>query len=143
METKVCNGCLERKSVNEFHFRSQSQNTRAPRCKACKKNQDANIWSAGTKKVTSLENMLERKRKSRDYVWSILVKSECADCGNADPLVMEFDHLGNKVYNVSSMMQKGYAVSALAKEIAKCEVVCANCHRKRTYAREGSWRTLK
>jgi hypothetical protein len=58
----------------------------------------------------------------------------CMDCGMRYPkYVMEFDHVrGVKVNNVGSMPSNSGAARILA-EIAKCDVVCANCHRERTY----------
>ena len=60
----------------------------------------------------------------------------CVDCGyNEHPAALDFDHLPdtNKVRDIKSGQQLGWA--ALQEEIAKCEVVCANCHRIRTSER--------
>lgn len=61
----------------------------------------------------------------------------CADCGVLYPYyVMDFDHVrGEKLANVSSMATGRFKVSDIDAEIAKCDVVCANCHRVRTYTR--------
>lgn len=51
---------------------------------------------------------------------------------------MEFDHLperGRKVDNVMSMVWAGVSLMKLLKEIDKCEVVCANCHKIREHQR--------
>lgn len=66
----------------------------------------------------------------------------CADCGlvNAEhPEIFDFDHRPGvvKVARVSSLLTKG-TVEDLVAEIAKCDVVCANCHRIRTRSRENS-----
>lgn len=63
----------------------------------------------------------------------------CADCDNKfPPYVMDFDHVdGDKEYNISDMVAKGYSVDSIIIEIVKCEVVCANCHRERTHKRSG------
>ncbi len=59
----------------------------------------------------------------------------CADCGERyPPYVMDFDHLGDKVAPVSYMVPV-YGSERILAEIAKCEVVCSNCHRLRTYRR--------
>ena len=59
----------------------------------------------------------------------------CADCGNFFPYyVMHFDHLGDKVSNVSKMVMNRTWASVL-KEIEKCDLVCANCHAYRTFNR--------
>lgn len=62
-------------------------------------------------------------------------KKPCIDCKiQYHPWQMDFDHVrGKKVCNVSEMRRSPLKV--LGKEIAKCEVVCANCHRQRTYQR--------
>jgi hypothetical protein len=60
----------------------------------------------------------------------------CADCGESYPFyVMDFDHLEDKVANINRIRwTKG--LDKIKAEIAKCEVVCANCHRIRTYNRQ-------
>lgn len=60
----------------------------------------------------------------------------CADCGQRFPAVcMDFDHLSalTKVDTVSALLRRGRRIDAIEAEIAKCDVVCANCHRVRTW----------
>lgn len=67
----------------------------------------------------------------------------CADCGQRFPTVaMDFDHVrGRKDYDISKMRNNNSSLEALHREIAKCDVVCACCHRIRTQARlDGSLR---
>ena len=60
----------------------------------------------------------------------------CTDCGERYPYyVMQFDHINNdKIAEVSHLIRTAGIKRVLA-EIEKCEVVCANCHAKRTYQR--------
>jgi hypothetical protein len=60
----------------------------------------------------------------------------CADCGESDPLVLEFDHLADKSFGISKGL-RDHAWQAVLDEIDKCDVVCANCHRRRTALRAG------
>ena len=62
----------------------------------------------------------------------------CADCGERDPLVLDFDHLPgtNKIASLSYMANKTVAWPKIVAEIEKCDVVCANCHRRRTFSRK-------
>jgi hypothetical protein len=63
-------------------------------------------------------------------------RGPCLDCGKSyPPVVMDFDHVrGAKVAGVSSMLRR-CAYDAIVAEIAKCDLVCANCHRLRTFKR--------
>lgn len=65
----------------------------------------------------------------------------CADCGcSYPPYVMQFDHVDatNKTMNICEMVSRRMPTdAALRTEIAKCEVVCANCHAERTHQRRG------
>jgi hypothetical protein len=61
----------------------------------------------------------------------------CADCGRSFPAVaMDFDHIrGEKIATVSQLVRGGATKAAVEAEIAKCGLVCANCHRVRTTTR--------
>lgn len=70
-----------------------------------------------------------------------LAANPCTDCGIADPVVLEFDHLPEfeKKYDVSRAVSSSTrSWASISTEIAKCEVVCANCHRRRTLRRSGA-----
>ncbi len=63
----------------------------------------------------------------------------CFDCGVHYPYyVMDFDHRGDqpKVDGLNQMVRKGVGEQKLRDEMAKCDVVCANCHRQRTWERD-------
>ena len=53
-------------------------------------------------------------------------------------VVLDFHHQGDKVATINTLIKRGAALSTIMAEIAKCEVVCANAHRKRT-ARMQRW----
>jgi hypothetical protein len=58
----------------------------------------------------------------------------CADCGvQYPPYVMDFDHKGDKKFNLGGALSR--SLDSLIAEIAKCDVVCSNCHRERTAVR--------
>ena len=74
------------------------------------------------------------------YLLSYFEEHPCADCDETDALVLEFDHLRDKRFNINAALSYRNWRSIL-DEIAKCEVVCANCHRRRTARRCGSLRS--
>ena len=55
-------------------------------------------------------------------------------------MILEFDHLGPKRSEISTLVRRGVLEPVLVAEMALCEVVCANCHRRRTAKRQGWWR---
>ena len=60
----------------------------------------------------------------------------CSDCGVRYPYyVMDFDHRPDEVksFNIANSTTKG--MQQLKSEVAKCDIVCANCHRKRSHQR--------
>src|SRR5688572_11935819 len=65
-----------------------------------------------------------------------LKQAPCTDCGVEYPhYVMEFDHArGEKLFNISSY-QRAVGSERFLEELAKCDVVCANCHNIRTWNR--------
>jgi hypothetical protein len=69
----------------------------------------------------------------------LLKSAPCTDCCRSYPFyVMDFDHISDdKICNVSQMANHDYPMSRILAEIAKCELVCSNCHRHRTYIRRG------
>jgi uncharacterized protein YktB (UPF0637 family) len=75
------------------------------------------------------------KQEFKNRLAKIKEKSGCVDCGINNHIILDFDHLKDKKYNISRMIHDGFSWAAIKKEIAKCEVVCANCHRIRTYLR--------
>lgn len=74
----------------------------------------------------------------KQYLWDYKVQRGCADCLETDPVVMEFDHIGDKSFTISNFASKGKTLSKVKLELQQCEVVCANCHRKRT-AKRSNW----
>lgn len=82
----------------------------------------------------------ERDRKRVAKLREVLNEAKakpCMDCGvSYPPYVMDFDHVrGEKVRNVAKLSQFSSEVKLL-EEIAKCDLVCSNCHRERTWQRK-------
>ncbi len=82
--------------------------------------------------------LYHKKYRDRNVLWvkEYLAVHPCVDCGENDPVVLEFDHVtGEKLSEVSSLAQTASSLDRIKREIAKCEVRCANCHRRKTAAR--------
>lgn len=73
-----------------------------------------------------------RRRELVSFVKALKDKP-CVDCGGSFPSIcMDFDHVrGEKRYEISRMTRITVSKELILEEIAKCELVCANCHRLR------------
>ncbi len=106
------------------------------KCIACKRE-----WQRNHK---SEQKVAHRRRSEQAQVWinEYLKTHPCVDCGEADPLVLEFDHVRGKQGRKVVTRMTLYSLSSILKEIENCEVVCANDHARRTFKRANSirWR---
>lgn len=141
MKTKQCSICQQTKKVSEFY---KSGKYWYPQCKECKRQKDKNTYHSNDKdKNRRLENDRRSRRirnlRAKIFVYALLSKSKCIECGESRLETLDFDHVsGNKKANVSVMVRKGAPISSIKNEISKCEIRCANCHRVRT-SKEFGW----
>src|SRR2546428_3678828 len=87
-----------------------------------------------TQKARLLRNVAATRGENRRRIIEYPATHPCVDCGETDMVVLEFDHLGDKVADVSAYANGGRTWARIQAEIEKCEVRCANCHRRRTRA---------
>lgn len=128
---QVCNGCMRILSTSDFH-RGQS------RCKECR--QEYMRLRGDVHRRQTKEALDKRRARARTYIVDLLLNGQCTDCGIADAAVLEFDHVGPKRMEVGRLVREGYRLERIKAEVASCELVCANCHRRRTATRCRSWR---
>ncbi len=103
-------------------------------CKACKKSYNAEYYSM-TKDRHNPDRAERRKRvkeEARQGVYGYLRTHPCVDCGEDDIVVLDFDHQGEQVAGIADMIAAGARWEQIQTEINKCDVVCANDHRRRT-----------
>lgn len=79
--------------------------------------------------------------KVRQILLEYLSERECIDCGEKDPIVLDFDHKDPKAKfkGIHRMLAGHYSWDSLLKEIEKCEIRCANCHRRKSYVQFKYW----
>jgi hypothetical protein len=128
----------KRKTRGEFAWRRKARDQRDNYCRPCRAaykhahyaaNRQRYIDAAGRRRESLVD---ERTR----FIVAYLREHPCVDCGERDPIVLEFDHLRDKLFGVAAGLRERSWQSVL-REMAKCEVVCANCHRRRTAKRGG------
>lgn len=143
---KNCPACKETKPLGEFppHRTRGTQS----RCRPCYANYQREYYR---NRVATDYEYRDRKKLWRDArhkekveaqqrkIWDYLLDNPCVDCGEKDPVVLEFDHVrGQKKFSISSVLRAETNWKILVDEIAKCDVRCANCHRRKT-AKQLEW----
>jgi hypothetical protein len=141
MKTQTCTGCKKTKSITEFAWRKMNV-TRRARCKECIKLESNNYYATNENRRRSISS--DRKRnleKTQEKLFEFLRSHPCEACGENRLVCLQLHHLDptKKDANVSEMLRKGRSWDSLMKEIAKCVVLCANCHAVET-ASLGGWR---
>lgn len=134
--TKVCLHCKKRKSVSRS-FNSQFSKL----CKPCKvvRTQERKDSNKNYQKTWHSNRSL----KIKQFIFNYLSTKSCIKCGVSDVLVLEFDHKNpkRKSFNLGkAFMDKDMTINKLKKEIAKCVVLCSNCHTHKTHEQNNSWR---
>lgn len=139
---KKCSKCKKEKPIEEFNFKTKSTGFRQYQCKVCTRLYIKNHYNRN--KGYYLRKAKKRNAKIKlkiyEYLCEYLVKHPCIDCGESDLAVLEFDHKGEipKFKAVSHMIRNQAKLEKIIEEINKCEVRCANCHRRKT-AKQFKW----
>jgi len=113
-------------------------------CKSCKK-EEVSFWYVNNKekaKETSKKHKQNNKLVVKDYIVEFLKENPCVKCGEEDIIVLQFDHLKDKKYAISDMISQGISLKRVVEEIEKCQVLCANCHARKTAIDFGSYRIM-
>jgi hypothetical protein len=136
-----CYACGQWKQAAEFSFSDIRRQVLSSACREC---------HAAARRAHYLANKSDyvrraiaqnkaKRARNRTEILAYLSTHPCIDCGNADPVVLEFDHRdpATKLTEVSRLIVKTPWSRVLA-EITKCDVRCINCHRRKT-GREFGW----
>ncbi|NIA02021.1 MAG: hypothetical protein GWP15_01430 [Nitrospirae bacterium] len=142
---KKCSRCKKEKTLEDFNFKNKSKGIRQKACKLCTRLEVRNHYNKNRKYYLKKAGIRNRKQRkiSQEYIFEYLTQHPCIDCGETDPVVLEFDHKPEeeKLESVSVFLGHNYPLSTIKKEIEKCEVRCANCHRRKT-AKKFDWYKL-
>lgn len=137
-----CNSCHKNKKEDEFSFRNINKKILKTTCKKCdqKYRKEYYLKHSSLAKIASAKTTVLIRERNRQFVWDHLKTSVCVDCGNNNPVVLEFDHKEGytKLGDISQMVLSGYSLIKIKNEIDKCDVRCSNCHRIKT-ARFGKY----
>ncbi len=148
---KRCHACGDELPLDQFPPNRARGDGRQSMCRSCYAKYQRDYHR---RRVVEDVEYRERTRKARRERQSRIRRHNhqqllrhfadhpCVDCGEDDHVVLTFDHVrGEKRFTIADRLHT-MRWERLLDEIAKCEVVCANCHMRRTATRAGYYRGL-
>jgi hypothetical protein len=133
---KKCLICKKSKNLEEFNKNKYKKDGRQSKCRECSKMLGKKYYQDN--KSYFKERSEQYLLRNRKFLFSYLKDKQCVDCGISEVAVLDFDHVRDKRKSVSKMVNDLHSVESIKEEIAKCEIRCANCHRRKT-AKEQGW----
>ena len=144
MQYQQCVTCKQSKPIDEFSWRHRLVGERHIHCRDCQRTYKRNHYLRH--KVAYIERSKKQKEESvlrnRRLVQEYLKTHPCVDCGESDPIVLEFDHVGKKDRTVAKLVLQAVSWEKILKEIQQCQIRCANCHRRKTAQQLGWYKKL-
>lgn len=140
-DIKTCIVCKLEKLNSQFNKNKNHKDGLSKFCRDCGKSFNKTYYENNKRKSHDKRNDYRKKQRElcKKIIWDHLKSHPCVDCGEDDPVVLEFDHIkGVKAHNICNMRAQGYALVTLMDEINKCVVRCANCHKRKT-AKDQNW----
>lgn len=143
-EVKRCTRCGSERPLSEFVVQNKKTGGRGSICRSCRSAYGKKHYRENKPRylARAKKNRKSFRGRNRSKMLEYINAKKCVDCGETDPVVLEFDHRDGtqKEAEVARLIvQRQWA--KVAAEIAKCDVRCANCHRKKTAAQFG-WTKL-
>lgn len=136
---RKCSRCGSVKPIGEFAGSPKKGGKLDTYCRPCRAEYGREHYVANRQRY--IDQAKRRKDELRASNYALLIEflraHPCVDCGEDDVMVLEFDHIAEKAFQITAAITYR-AWSDIVVEIAKCDVVCANCHRRRT-AQRGGW----
>lgn len=132
---KICTKCKILKDFNSFHKRKRALDGHASWCRDCFKiNWQKRYYENHTHyRARHNKSRSEIREQNARLVFEYLEKHPCISCGESDPIVLEFDHrkMDEKIESISNLIRDA-SWKRIKSEIEKCDVLCANCHRRKS-----------
>lgn len=138
-----CPKCRIDKPEDEFYWKVKGK-TRHRCCKVCQRAYNKQHYNQNKKYYSDKARRREVDvlAVNRQHIWMYLSNHPCIDCGEDDPVVLQFDHRSDKRFNISTAMRY-VDIEKLKEEIVKCEIRCANCHQRRHAKERNFWKIDK
>lgn len=143
---RVCTKCKKTKTETEYFYKDKRQGRLHSQCKDCYRAHRKTYHKQHYEKYgdayrkRARERKIKARQEYRTNMLNYLRDKRCVICGEPDPVVLEMDHIEpkDKQFSISQAVKFGYSWGEIAKELKKCRVLCANCHKRHT-AKQFGW----
>lgn len=134
---KACTSCGVEKAISAFSLKSKTRLTYSPTCKICH-NAVRREHYVNNKQAAYAQAKAGKVRR-QEWYRQLKAKLSCNRCPERHPATLQFHHRDptKKDFTLSWAMMRGFSVKRIEVEMAKCEVLCANCHFKEHYGKRG------
>lgn len=137
---KTCTKCSEIKLESDYFVRDKSTGRLHAQCKVCYKEHRKSYSAKHYREYGDAYRERAKLRRARirralqNQLIDYMKDKSCSVCNEADIRVLEFDHLDRrtKFFSIARAITDGLEWSKILDEMEKCQVLCANCHKKRT-----------
>jgi hypothetical protein len=131
---KKCQKCNNELPLEDFNKKQKTKDGRQAWCKECNRKRSKQYYVNNKEKHIAVIKVRQKANGLllRNNFIQYLKQHSCVRCGFSDIRALEFDHLKDKKMCLSKMIHMGYSWENILKEIEKCQVLCANCHRIKT-----------
>ena len=135
---KKCITCEEVLPLDNFGICKRNTDGYNNKCKKCKRKYDNKYYNNKSEKEKNRKYQLQKDRLTeiRKFIFDYLSDKKCK-CGESHIATLDFHHIGEKSFNISCGVRAGLSLDKIKKEIEKCVIMCANCHRKETMKEQG------
>lgn len=130
---KTCDTCKLPKALGEFNKNRAKKDGLNSICRECSRARSKKYYQDN---LEAHKKIMAAKRDrltnlNREKIIDYLSTHPCVSCGETDIVVLQFDHLRDKAKGISELISS-YSWETISKEIEKCQVLCANCHARKT-----------
>lgn len=138
--SKRCCTCQAIRPLSDVNRRAAATDGYQARCRGCSRS-----WYERNR-IEHMANVRARndraRRECQIRLAEYLAEHPCVDCGEQAVRCLEFDHRDptTKRADISKLISNAISWPKVLTEIQKCDVRCANCHRRITVQRGGWWR---
>ena len=129
---KICNQCTKEKTLEEFPIKSSNRDGKSNKCKVCTKDNSKKHY---LKNKDVYLSRLKRKRDAFNKWFLDTIKDfKCKNCEEGRWWVLDFHHRDPKTKEKAvSKLKREFNKEKVLREVEKCDILCANCHRDLHY----------